>query len=467
MNRVATPGVGMSPTRSVFSSATLGLPAAAVRWAIIGGVAAGVAYALSPLTVLVIALSVPLCWWAERGLTGTERKIVRAMLIAAFALRFAAVIWLLLTADRNAASFAKFFGDEEFFQLRGFWLYNLWMGIPISQESLLYAYNAIGYSGYEQFLVFVQILVGPAPYGIHLLNSLMFIGAAVLLHKAARRSYGAATALVGLAVILFLPSLFSWSVSALKESLFVGLTVLVVLAAVQVAREPRWYGKLIALAVVVVGLPLIESVRPGGLLLTAGGIATGYAVYIISLRRWLQVAAVALAVLSVVHVARSGLPSRTDEMVNRFARYHRGHVFTPGHSYKLLDQEWYSDFFGSHAPVRLTPGEMSRYIVRAGVNYLTQPQPWNVESTAEVLFMPEQLFWYLLVVFFPIGAVFAFRRDALMTCLLGGYTVTNAAVLALNSGNIGTLVRHRALVIPFLVWISAVALVELLTRKGE
>src|SRR5262249_10805792 len=158
----------------------------------------GAAYVLSPLTVIVPVAFVPLYWWAVHGLTPFERRAVGTILIVAMALRIAAVVVLMLSADRNAGSFATFFGDEEFFQLRGFWLYNLWMGIPISQEALLYAYNGIGYSGYEPFLVFVQILVGPAPYGIHLLNSLMFIGASVLLYRMARWSYGSAPALVGL-----------------------------------------------------------------------------------------------------------------------------------------------------------------------------------------------------------------------------------------------------------------------------
>ena len=43
----------------------------------------------------------------------------------------------------------------------------------------------------------------------------------------------------------------------------------------------------------------------------------------------------------------------------------------------------------------------------------------------------------------------------------------SAAIIALNSGNIGTLVRHRALLAPFLAWISALGLVALAAGRRE
>ena len=49
----------------------------------------------------------------------------------------------------------------------------------------------------------------------------------------------------------------------------------------------------------------------------------------------------------------------------------------------------------------------------------------------------------------------AWRRDPLLVSLLVGYVLPTAAVLALVNGNVGTLVRLRGLVTPFLVWIGA------------
>ena len=70
--------------------------------------------------------------------------------------------------------------------------------------------------------------------------------------------------------------------------------------------------------------------------------------------------------------------------------------------------------------------------------------------------MPEQIVWYLLLALVPAGVVFACRRDPLTAGLLFAHALIAAVTVALISGNVGTLVRHRGLALPYLVWLSAV-----------
>jgi hypothetical protein len=70
--------------------------------------------------------------------------------------------------------------------------------------------------------------------------------------------------------------------------------------------------------------------------------------------------------------------------------------------------------------------------------------------------MPEQIVWYALVALIPIGIAAGCRRDRLVACMLVGYVAPTIAALALTNGNVGTLVRLRGLVIPYVVWIGAV-----------
>ena len=88
--------------------------------------------------------------------------------------------------------------------------------------------------------------------------------------------------------------------------------------------------------------------------------------------------------------------------------------------------------------------------------------PWEARSTATVAYLPEQVVWCLLVAFALIGLPFAFRRDVIVAGLLVGHAVVAAATVALISGNIGTLVRHRGLALPYFVWISGVGACQLL-----
>ena len=84
------------------------------------------------------------------------------------------------------------------------------------------------------------------------------------------------------------------------------------------------------------------------------------------------------------------------------------------------------------------------------------------QSRAALAYLPEQVVWYLLAMLAVAGALFGFRRDAIVTGLLVGHALVIAAAVAFTGGNVGTLVRHRGLALPYLVWLSGVGACELL-----
>jgi hypothetical protein len=446
------------------------LPTSVWRWTIVAGVATGLAYVLSPLTVLVALAFVPLCRWALRDLPPVERRWVRNLLVAAIAIRVIAIGGLFVTANRDAGPFAVFFGDELFFLLRSARLYNMWMGTPISVESFLYTGDEIGYSVYQDFLVLLQILFGPIPYGIHLLNMLMFFASIVVLYRLVRGAYGAAAAVAGLTFALFLPTLFLWSVSALKESLYLLVSSAVLVSAVALVRARGLPAKALALVIVLAGGWWLEAVRTGGRLIALGGVTLGYVAHAVARRGWTLGLAAVVAIVGILAVGHRGaLPQSLQERIESSARYHRGYIFTAGHSYKLLDQRFYSTTLG-WAPLetpRMSGAETARYLIRAAGHFIIEPLPWQIASTFEFAYMPEYVVWLLAVALLPIGLVVGWRRDALVTAILGGYSFVSAGVVAMNSGNIGTLVRHRALVAPYFGWISALGFVWMLAALSR
>lgn len=445
------------------------VPASAWRWAVLAGIVTGAMYALSPLTVLVAIGIVPVFRWAVCDLEGFERRAVVALIALALALRVLAIILLVLTADRNASSFATFFGDEQFYLERASRLYSVWMGIPISRESFAYAYDVTGYSSYQELLIFLQVLVGPVPYSLHLLNSLLFLCTAILLYRTVRRSFGPAAALIGLAYLLFLPSLFMWSVSALKESLFLLVTSAVLVSAVVAARERGVSAKRIAaIGVILVGGWWLEPLRVGGREMTLGGVALGFLLRIVTLRRWLAAVAAAVLIAGGAVVWRTGFPAPVKTRLELAARYHRGYVWTTGHSFKLLDQHHYSPPWDPRVPPSLTTTEAVRYLVRAPIHFVVEPIPWEIQSRVELAYLPELIVWYCAVLLVPFGVAAGLRRDPLLTSVLAGYSLVTIGIIALNSGNVGTLIRHRALVVPYLGWLSAMGFVSLaFARRRE
>jgi hypothetical protein len=440
-------------------------PAAALsrgawRAATIAGLVVGVAYVLSPLTVLFFAAAAAILHWAGRGVPTTERRVVQAILLTAIVLRVAAVAGLFLASSRAGVPFATFFGDEEFFIRRSIWLRNLAIGLPIHGADLIYAFDQVGQTSYLYMLAFIQVLVGPSPYGLHLVAVSFYLSAGVLLYRLVRSTLGRAPATVGLVLLLFLPSLFAWSISALKEPFYFLLTTITILLLLKMVRSPGWARRIAALVTIVVLIGVVETVRREGGALAAASLGLGLAIAGLVVRpRLLTIAAVLAPIALGAVLSRPAIQIRADLIVRQAARQHAGHINTTGFVYKTLEDRFYQS---SEDLEDIRGLEAGRFLVRSVVSYVTVPLPWEVQSPAALAFVPEQVIWYVLVALLPAGLLFSFRRDAFVTALLIAHAVTAAFLVAITSGNVGTLVRHRGMAIPYIVWLSAVGGCELL-----
>ena len=95
---------------------------------------------------------------------------------------------------------------------------NIWRGIPIDPFLRSIAWEPYAMTSYVYALAYIQYLLGPAPYAIHLFNVVAFLASTLLLYRLVRSSYGRAAALVGLVLLVFLPTPFAWSVLGLETA---------------------------------------------------------------------------------------------------------------------------------------------------------------------------------------------------------------------------------------------------------
>src|SRR4029453_11082915 len=121
-------------------------------------------------------------------------------------IRLLAIALLFYTADPSRP-FASFFGDEELYKFRTMWLRNVGQGIRMSPADVIYSYDDVGHTSYMYVLAYVQAFVGDAPYGLHVLNMVLYLCGILGLYRFVRASYGGAVAMGGLILLLFLPSL--------------------------------------------------------------------------------------------------------------------------------------------------------------------------------------------------------------------------------------------------------------------
>lgn len=415
----------------------------------------GAAYALSPMLMWFFAVIPLLLLWSVAGIPPGESRWVAGVFALAVISRLCVLAAFFLTADRMALPFGILIPDEWFLQTRSMWLRNVALDIPVEPSVIYELSGNYGQTGLLYVLALVHIVFGPSPYGVHLLNMLLYLAGAVALHRTARRSFGPLPALGGFILVLFLPTLFVWSISALKEPSYFFLCAIAIAAAVKVMQGSSWGVRAAALFVVITALTAISTLRSIGLFVSAVSVVGGIALYVATRRAWLTVACgVAACLLLVVAARRPDVRTQAFERIRTAAVVHIGHVKTPGYAYKLLDPYFYSRSEDNNLTY-MTAADGGRFVIRALASFFTVPLPWRMESTSAVLLLPQQLLWYLLAAVALAGTVAGMRRDPVFTSILMCNILAGAGVISLHNGNVGTFVRFRDTVVPFLLWLSA------------
>ena len=461
-------GIGRTSARATLQGSVPGdVPRRTLLVAAAVAVVVGTTYALSPLTIWFVVISTGIVAGAVRGLSERERQWVLGVLSAAIILRVLAIILLFLTRDPEDQYRVSFFfdGDGAALKLRSMWIQSFWSGEQIDPLEARGGFVRYGWTSYLYVLAYLQYVFGPATYGIHLFNIVLFLAGSVLLYRLVRVAYGRLTAFLGLVLLMFLPTWFLWSVSALKEVLQFFLMAVVVVSACVALRDTSWWRSAVIASVSVVSILAVSTVRDGLGALAVATVTLGAASAFIARRRYLLIAC------PIVLVVASGYLLRQDMVQERLmseafsaANFHLGHVNTDGHAFKTLDQRFYTGDDSTALLNTMTSPEAIRFALRSLVSVMIVPLPWDMVSTSELLFLPAQIIWYGLWLFACGGLLAGFRRHALLTSSIVVYSVIAIVAVATNTGNVGTLIRHRDMVLPFIVWLVSLGGVSMLVR---
>jgi hypothetical protein len=439
----------------------------ATGWVTLAGVALGIAYTLSPLTVWFAVGVVLLARALSRGLDPAERRLVLTVFVIAVAVRVLILGGLFLSVDHAVTPFGSLFGDEEYFKRRSLWLRSTALDVNVSPADRRYAFEEYSDNSYLYLLAFLQVLVGDAPYGVHLFSMLAYLAAAVWLFRFCRRTFGPAPAALTFAAVLFLPTLFFWSISALRESLHLLLTLAAIVSIADAIASGRLRDWLRGVVVASLAVYALKDLRVGSMLIVGGALVIGTALTFAMATRRRRV--FTLPAAAVVGLALFMLPSTQARVMGALrstALSHQGHAWTPGVHYKVLDSRFYLD---RHLRIMddMSGGEAARYVLRALPAAALAPLPWQARTRQLQLYLVEHVIWLTMVALLPLGVWAAARRHAAAAFLTASYVALMFTAIALTSGNIGTLVRHRGLILPFVICLSAVAVCHLLARAAS
>ena len=447
-----------------------------VTWqtGVIAGLILAILYSASPLFTLTLAASACLLNIAGRGLSARERRLLTLVLGSGLALRFI-FIGLTMVSDipfLNDLGVGGFGGDDAYYLSRAIRARDLALGVTEGRYDYFVTTDEYGRTSYLHLLTVLQVLFGPTPYGMRALNGLVFTAAAVILFRIVRPAFGWTASVSALTVLLFLPSLFVSSVSLTKEPVYFLVTAFLVLATWKLVTAQSLRRAAGAALGGGLCLYLLDDLRRGALPLALSSVALAVALPHVLATRRRALAAVSVAILTAAALwFAAPLRARAIAAVVSVAKIHAGHVFTSGHAYKLLDEGFYANPGTPAAWVlELTEAQAARFLVRALVSFAVTPLPWEMRSASELAFFPEHVLWWLTLLLTPAGVIEGWRRDRRVTAILIAFVVPMAAALAVTNGNVGTLLRLRGLVTPFMIWLAvlgALAAAEhILTSKA-
>jgi hypothetical protein len=426
------------------------------------GILLGVVFTASPLTVVALALAVPLVAWAGRGLPDEERRLVTGLIIAALGLRALAIGGMAIAGipHHNDLAIGSLTGDDAYYLSRAIRTRDVLLGYGAGKYDYFVMNDEYGRTSYLGFVTALQWLFGPTPFSLRLLNAVVFVTAAVLLFRMARQAFGALPSLTAFAAVLFLPSLLWSSISIAKEPVYFLCSSILVVCAVRVGRERRLASLVLLIATGAAMLWLLDDLRRGALVLSVSGLVLAVVIRFSAATPGRLVASVFVIVLAAAAaLLQPRVQARAIDAVEGVARLHGGHVFTAGHAYKLLDEGFYKNpSTPASWPLDLTGAQAARFVVRAGISFLMTPWPWEMRSRSELAFLPELLLWYLMLVGIPAGIIAGWARDRWTVSVLIGFAIPIAAAVAVTNGNVGTLLRLRGLITPYVIWIGVLGL---------
>ena len=374
---------------------------------------------------------------------GTERGFLSVLLLTAFAVRavLALVLHPLLITNvpREGGRFDTFVGfmfeDDRAFDVVSWALARFWAGVlsetASSQDYLI--------NNYTLLIGGVYYLLGRDVMGPKLLNCVFGALAAVAAYALAKELGGGRAARFAAVLMAFFPSLVLWSVLNLKDTLVVLLIAVTMLGGLKFSKRPS----LTWAIVTILAFAALENLRLYVFFALGWLLWTSF--FIVNRAPWRRRLAIgipfALALLSVVYVTNEsqqlGLRYLSDKRLEALAS---SREYGAREAESGIELEQVPRTEGGYSIQLQTAPRVLPYV-------LWGPFPWDARGTRQLAVIPETLAWYGLQAL-VVTAMLRYRRERWRELFLpvafGGGLVF---VFSLIEGNVGTIYRHRAMLL--------------------
>ncbi len=417
----------------------------------------GASYLISPGFALCILLSAVFFYAVRRNTPEEDRRFVLFMISAALIIRAAGLI--ILQYKCISMGQLDIFGDAQDNIIQGINISDSIRNmkeIPVTPQSILTSrYNTHSMTIFNGifFLLFGHDIVS-----LKYVNILAICATAWIMYDFAKNIYSGAAGRIALAIILFWPTVFIWSLTDLKESHLLFAVACSFWLLDRAAREKARHRKavfimlsaLFAFYFVLLKIKLMMPVfiLSASLIILYNALYYGFSRDPALSRKVLYLSLIPAAAAIMAFGGR--IMEAAKHMYALILHYHIGFLNSGG---------WNVDLIGDQSQNFFTLQFIMKYIAKAWAGFFLEPLPWHFYSYSLMATYPMMLAWYIITAFSVVGVIrtyYAGKSKEVFIML--AFTAIYVTVVGMSVANIGTIIRFRDVIVPIVAVFAGIGM---------
>lgn len=323
-----------------------------------------------------------------------------------------------------------------------------------------------GWSGYLYIIGGFYYLFDYSPVAVKLVNCLIGVLGAVFVYKIGR-TFSRRIGKCALLASAFFPSLIICSTANFKEPSLILLTAMVIWAFI-VFRQTKKKRYLLLICVGLLIQCCFTYKRDIGLILLFSILFSFLTILLKRGKSPLVLLFIIVVLgLTIKFVGRQSLSLQEFSIKKIFQELfvlHTGYVNTGGKVYRVLDNRYYER---PNLVYGMGWVEIIFSSARSLIHFLFEPFPWRMVNFSLLFAYLQMVIWYILFFFACVGFLKIKDYNYTLYLPLVFYLLMGTLIIALPSGNVGTVFRHRDILSPFFFVFSAVGISYVFNFKKE
>jgi 4-amino-4-deoxy-L-arabinose transferase-like glycosyltransferase len=311
---------------------------------------------------------------------------------------------------------------------------------------------------FSYLIAFVYATFSYAPLLIKFANAIFSALTALIIYQLAKDLFGKSVGKLSLLAVMFLPSLFIFSLTSMKDPLVIFLLAIFILLLTKYHRYNKMSFFISAGFIAIIIYLFRESLLPQLSFVLSASL-------FFSIRVKLNKKILFLLIVTLV-IFSSGFKYNLLRHfdIAKIANPHMGYVNTAGNNYKIFPEAYYN----YQKDIRqITPFELAISFAKGTFHYLFEPFPFRIKTKGEVFAILQTLLWIIIFPFVLLGILqtIRYRYQQAKYIPVISYLLIASAVMAIGEGNVGTVFRHRDTVMPFFIIFGVAGIINFFGRK--